>query len=474
MSPQTGVSRKPVNPLPLFGGNPLSVAPSAQAMAESKGGSLAFWTCAAYTFLLFSRTVEFIDSTGRMHLSLISGLVCILAVLATGTIPALLISKPGRWISLFSFWIFIGLPFSTWKGGSINSFQNGWLKSYLTFFIVGGLIFTLAQLRTMTVIFALSTASQIYLSYHNGASQDSDRLAVTYGSLGNANDLASALLVGMPFVLFAMGDKKINPFWRFLCIPLLGVLMVSALKTGSRGGLIGIAALIAFGFVKASGAGKMKILVGAVCLVAIFAAVVPSDMRNRYMTIFHTDRTASTTQGDESALDSSQARRGLMENALILTIRHPIFGVGLAQFSPQSFDLFVERGITGMWFTCHDIFGLVAAETGIPGLIFFCGTIVTCFRILSRISKLPASNPELDLISRLGLTILMALVAFTMCGIFNTQAYSHQLPVLAGLTAALSRIAAPHIAKEEASRAPAITPTFVNRRLRQQTVQAAT
>jgi hypothetical protein len=61
-----------------------------------------------------------------------------------------------------------------------------------------------------------------------------------------------------------------------------------------------------------------------------------------------------------------------------------------------------------------------------------------------------------------------------MCGIFNTQAYSHQLPVLASLTAALSRIAAPYIAKEEASRVPTVMPTFVNRRLRQQTVQAVT
>jgi hypothetical protein len=405
---------------------------------------------------------------------MISGLVCILALLATGMIPRMLISKPGQWISLFSLWIFIGLPFSTWKGGSVQAFQNGWLKSYLTFLIVGGLIFSLKQLRTMAVIFAFSTVSQLYLSYHNGASQEADRMAVTYGSLGNANDLASALLIGMPFVVFVMGDKKIAAFWRFLCLPVLVVLLITALKTGSRGGLIAIAALIAFSFFKASASGKMLILIGAVVLVGLFAAVVPADLRTRYMTIFKTDRTATTTQGADSALDSSDARRGLIQNALILTMRHPIFGVGLAQFSPQSFDLFVERGITGMWFTCHDIFGLVAAEIGIPGLIFFCGTMFTCFRMLSQIARLPGSTPELELVSRLGLTLLMSLVAFVMCGIFNTQAYSHQLPVLASLTAALSRLAAPYIEREGASQAPATTPAFVNRRLRQQAVQAAT
>jgi putative inorganic carbon (HCO3(-)) transporter len=473
MSPQTGVSPKAIRTFPQFGGNLPPLGPQAQARAEAKGGTLVFWACAGYTFLLFSRTVEFIDSSGRLHLSLFSGLACILAALVTGTIPGMLISKPGKWISLFSFWIFIGLPFSTWKGGSITSFQNGWLKSYLTFFIVGGLIFTLAQLRTMTVIFALSTVSQIYLSYHNGANQEADRMAVTYGSLGNANDLASALLIGMPFVVFVMYDKKIGSVWRFLCLPVLVVLLVTALKTGSRGGLIGIVTLFAFSFFKSSASGKMLIMVGALVGVALFAAVVPADLRTRYMTIFKTDRTATTSQGADSALESSQARRGLIENALILTMRHPVFGVGLSQFSPQSFNLFVERGFTGMWFTCHDIFGLVASETGIPGLVFFCGTIVTCFRLLSQISKVPATTPELDLISRLSLTILMALVAFVMCGIFNTQAYSHQLPVLAALTAALNRIAAPYIAKEGAGTPVAAVATpFVNRRIRQQTVQA--
>jgi O-antigen ligase len=358
------------------------------------------------------------------------------------------------------------------KGGSVANFQSIWLKSYLTFFIVGGLIFTLKQLRTMTVIFGFSTACQIYLAFHNAATQEDDRLAATYGSLGNANDLASALLIGAPFLLFAMADKKVNAFFRLLCIPLLVLLAITVLKTGSRGGLVATALLIMFSFFKASAGGKMKIAVAGICVLALFAAVVPSDLRSRYMTIFKTDRTASTTVGAGSALDSSNARKALIENAIILTLRHPVFGVGLGQFSMQSFNLFVERGTTGMWFTCHNIFGMVAAEIGIPGLIFFTGILVVCLRMLTRIAKTPKSTPELELISRLGYALLMAMVAFLACGMFNTQAYSHQLPVLAALTAALDRVAAPYLAKAPAP-APAAPPVFVNRRLTQGAVQTA-
>jgi O-antigen ligase len=474
MSPQMVVPRRPVATPRPFAGNAPSPGPFPQAAADSGRGTLSFWICAAYTFLIFSRTVEFIDSSGRLHLSLVSGLLCLVAVVVTGGIPKMLISRPGWWLSLFCFWIFIGLPFSTWKGGSVSTFQSVWIKSYLTFFIVGGLIFTLKQLRTMTVIFALATISQIYLAFHASSSsnQEDDRLAVTYGSLGNANDLASALLIGAPFIVFAMTDKKINPFFRMLCLPLLGVLLVAVLKTGSRGGLVAIVVLIMVGFFRSSAGGKMKIMLAGICLLALFAAVVPSELRTRYMTIFKTDRTATTSHGAESALDSSNARKELFRNAFILTYRHPIFGVGLGQFSVQSFNLCVERGLTGMWFTCHDIFGLVSAEIGIPGLIFFCGCLISCLRLLSRISKLAPATPELEELSRLGNTLLMSMVAFLACGIFNTQAYSYQLPVLAGLAAALDRFGAPYLASAPSSQLARTPPAFVNRHLAGRTIPA--
>jgi hypothetical protein len=474
MSSQTVVPRQAASRYPAFGGNAVPVGASAEAVGGSGAGTLAFWICAGYTFLLSSRTVEFIDDTGRLHLNLISGLLCIIAVIATGTIPKMLISRPGRWINLFCLWIFIGLPFSTWKGGSVASFQDAWIKSYLTFFIVGGLIFTLKQFRIMTVILAFGTAGQLFVASRHSLSYEDDRVSATYGSLGNSNDLASALLIGAPFVLFVMADKKVNTFLRILCFPLLLILLITVLKTGSRGGLFSITALVLFSFIKSGAAGKMKIAIAGFCIVAIFAAVVPSDLRNRYMTIFKTDTTADTSANARSALESSNARRELIKNAVTLTIRHPLFGVGLGQFSSQSFDLLVSKGMTGMWFTCHDIFGLVAAEIGVPGLIFFCGTLLACFRVLSRLSKLPPGTPEQELIARLAYTLMMSLVGFTVSGIFNTQAFSYQLPILASLTAALDRIAVPHIAAAASSQVQAAPyPTFVNRRLAQRAVQAA-
>jgi hypothetical protein len=470
MNPQAAVSQKPNKfyPAPI---EPAISGTAANMDTEYSGGSLTFKICAFYTFLTISRTVEFIDSSGRLHLALLSGVICILALIATGTIPNMVISRQGKWMNLFCLWIFIGLPLSTWRGGSVQAFQQGWSKSYLTFFIIGGLIVTLKQFRSMTLVLAAGTVCQIYLAFKNAVNQEDDRLAVTYGSLGNANDLATALLIGAPFVLFLMGDKKVNPFLRMMGYPLLAALVVAVLKTGSRGGLVALGVLITFAFFKANAGGKLKILVAGIAVLAIFATVVPDDLRSRYMTIFKTDRAAASA-GDNSALDSSDARRELLKNSVILTFRHPLFGVGLGNFSNQSFNLFVERGMVGMWFTCHDIFGMVASETGLPGLFFFCMILISTFKSLSLLAKLPHTTPELELISKLGKALMVATVAYFTCGIFNTSAYSPMLPMLASLAAALDRVAAPYLPGARPLQVPTGPPAFVNRRLGQATVQA--
>ena len=118
-----------------------------------------------------------------------------------------------------------------------------------------------------------------------------------------------------------------------------------------------------------------------------------------------------------------------------------------------------------MWFTSHDIYGLVSSEIGLPGLLFYLGLIFVCFRDLRRLSRLPVQTPELKAIAHMAYCLMMSLVTFVICGIFSTAAYTFQLPLLAALTAALVRIAQPHLQKTApVAQAHAATP-FVNRRL---------
>ncbi len=433
--------------------------------ATSSIATIGFAFNLIYTFLLFSRSIEFIDTTGKIHLAIITGGVCILAALATGAIPRMLISKQGQWITLFSFWIFVGLPFSSWKGGSVHEFTSIWLKTYVAFFLVGGLIFTLAQFRKMILVLAIGACCQIYLAFHASLEGLDNRISVAYGTLGNANDLASALLMGLPIIVYIMTSKAYSIVFRGLLLIPAVLLVVVVMKTGSRGGLIAAFVLGIVTFFSSSAVNKMKLFVVALVAVGLFAVAVPKEVRGRYMTILKSTRDANTTDNAASAMESSNARSELLRHSLILTKRHPIFGVGLAQFAPQSADLFIAEGQSALWFTSHDIYGLISSEVGLPGLIFYLVLIFVCFRDLYRLSKISTQTPELQSIANMAYCLMLSLVTFVICGIFSTAAYTFQLPLIAALTAALIRIAKPYVvAIAPVPQAPAFVP-FINRKL---------
>jgi O-Antigen ligase len=472
MNIQPGGPRKPV----LQPNAPLKAAPrparsfyapTPQMIQIAPENMIPFWIGAVFTFLTFSHSIEFIDTTGRLHLAMLNAALGALVLLATGNGPVMLLSRQGRWLTGFTFWVFVGLPFSMWKGGSIAIFLNVYIKSFIGFFLIGGLIFTFGQMRKMMGILALGTAVLSYIVRRAGVSGGDDRISVSYGSLGNANDLATTILMGLPFLVFAVLDKSTNRLMRFMGAGMIFVLMALVLKTGSRGGLIGIIAMALFAFTRISMANRMKLIAFAGILLCIAPFVLSQDLKDRYMTLFG-DKYEGVSANTQSAALSTNARREVMKHALILTMRHPVFGVGLGQLGVQSANMWIEKGEQPLWFTAHDIYLLVSSETGLPAFILYVLVIGSCFKDLFRLSKLNRQDPELARISNMAFALQMSLVAYSVLGIFNTDAFSFQLPMLAALTAALVRTSAPEIAAAEVRLANPVVPTpyrFVNRRV---------
>ena len=324
--------------------DPIVIPAPSEGQNTSSLAAIGFIFNLIYTFLLFSRAIEFIDTTGKIHLAIITGSVCAVVALATGSVPKVLLSKQGQWITLFCFWIFVGLPFSSWKGGSVHEFSSTWIKTYVAFFLVGSLIFTLAQFSKMMLVLALGACRQVYLSFHASLQGADDRMSIASGTLGNANDLASALLMGLPIILFVITNKSYNIVFRALLVIPSILLVIVVMKTGSRGGLIAALVLGAVAFFSSSALNKVKLFVLGVGMIALFLIAVPAEVRARYMTILGSTRDANTTSNVVSAMESSNARSELLRHSFILTQRHPIFGVGLGQFAPQSADLFIAEG----------------------------------------------------------------------------------------------------------------------------------
>lgn len=414
-------------------------------------------------FFLFSHASEFIDTTGRLHLVLIISGLGLMALIAAGTIPKTLGSPPAVCLTLLTGWLIFSLPFSSWRGGTFSNLAGIWLKSYMMFFLVAGLIFTVEQCRKSMFWLAIATVSVIYYAFRSGVnSAEDDRLSVTYGTLGNSNDLAGSLLMGLPFLIYVTTDKRHNPLVRMACAGLTVVLLVVVLRTGSRGALVAIAALSCLVFLKVNVANKLKLLILCVIMALSFPLVVPKGMLTRYKTMLKTESNAAVSSEVNSAIASTNARRELMLQALRLTARHPLFGVGLGNFSNQSASLFAARGEVPMWFTCHDIFLLVLSETGIPGFLLYMALIVVTYKSLFRLQSQARNVPELQEIARIAFCIAVSLSAFLICGIFSTSAYTFQLPMLAGLTVALARVSKPlfEAAREKQAQPMAMGPPF--------------
>lgn len=414
------------------------------------GGAYAIG--AVYLFFLFSHATEFIDTRGRLHLVVFAAIGAMIAAVQAGKLPSMLSSKAGICLSLFTMFLILSIPFSSWKGGSFHSFMDSWSKSYIAFFLVGGLVFTIQQMRKSLFLLGLGTIGTIYFSFKATKMNDDGRMAVEYGSLGNSNDLAGALLTGLPFLLYIMFDKRRSAFVRIICFPLACVLMLVVFKTGSRSGLITIVVMVLLFFLRATAGNKLKMVVVCGVGAALLPLVAGNTLMARYKTMFKTDVDSNMSEDVASAVQSTQARRQLVYNAIELTLRHPIFGVGLGNFSNQSAELEISKGRPALWFTSHDIYLLVSSETGVVGIVLYMGTMLFTFGTLIRIGRAAKREGGMEEIEDMAACIFMALAAFAASGAFSTNAYTAQLPLFAGLTVAFDRIAKPILAAAEEKR----------------------
>ncbi len=115
-------------------------------------------------------------------------------------------------------------------------------------------------------------------------------------------------------MVYVCTDKKRNGFIRLLfslaCLGLLGLV----LKTGSRGGLVTIAILVLITFFKTTMANRAKLIACGVAGIMVFPLVVSKEVQDRYKTILLSNTDASLSANQNSALESTNARRELMKN----------------------------------------------------------------------------------------------------------------------------------------------------------------
>lgn len=368
-------------------------------------------------------------------------------------VGGLLSGAVGRTMKYRSAWYWLGfsvclglsIPFSSWVGGSVGEYKDYVLYSLPFLFVIGGLVSRWGDVRGVFYTIAVAglldiLAARLFATEENGRM---DMLGSS-GTIGNSNDLASHLVLVLPFLLFVMMDRRRNPFIRYsLLLPAMyGGYVI--LGTASRGALIALVAMWLFSVFKAAPRQRLAAIAFAVAAVIALPVLLGHSAQSRLSSLLGGDHV--------EARASEESRSYLLKMSILYTIKHPVFGVGLAQFSNFEGGSAKKEGKIGNWHETHNAFTEVSSENGVPALVFFVMAIGGAFLLVNQTYRRARAGgfPE---IANACFCYLMAMVGYMVTITFLANAYRFYLPVMVGLAIAMRSSAE----REMSMKAPART-----------------
>jgi O-antigen ligase len=399
---------------------------------------LALAAGVALTFIRFGFVHELIyEKVGfNTYILFVFGIPALLGVVSSGGVKRALAGKAAWYWLFFGLWSVICVPFSSWPGGSSETVQVYWRTQFPMLFVTGGLTVGWADCRRMINAIAASAIVILYIAAT--ASVDyGGRLAISFGSIANSNDIAAFLLLLTPFVAYLGLAKSTKAILRPVCLAGIGFSAVSILSTASRGALLALAVMLAYLFWKLPGRQRMAMIALVALGGPIAVALTPDSAVNRLKTLFG----AENVQEAEEAELSADAREAMLRKSFEYMIRNPIVGVGPAQFSVYDDRVSREEQgkMRGSWIAVHNSYTQAGAEMGFPGLITFLGGLFFTFRSLNRSHTALKGRPEWTDHRLAILCTTTGLVGFAVAIFFLNFTFIFVMPALAGLAIAIER-----------------------------------
>lgn len=393
-----------------------------------------------FLFLVYSRLIEYGPSS--LHLMLIIAGTATLFGLMSGRFLETMTSQPAILLLALTLWYTLTVPFSVWKGGSAQVLVD-WGKSVMMFPLLGALTGNSRQLvRTLRFCFYGIFVAAV-LAFLYGVTM-LDRLQMPIGQYSNPNDLGGAMEAGILYGWFVVHNPRHGKLMHVLGVAGLFCMVAVFSRTGSRGALIGLIAVLPILFLQYSSIGRVRLIIAAVVIAAGALLVTPGAIRGRLASVFISDE-EPTTEVEQRVADEAQgstrARRYLLLQSISLTLRNPVLGVGIGMF-PVAEDKFARlQGSRGSWHVTHNTYTQVSSETGFPGLLIFLAILLTDWRILRRLERGPELkvHPNRAELRTVATTLRLLLVSFAVGGLFGSAAYTVAVPVITGLIWSFSR-----------------------------------
>jgi putative inorganic carbon (HCO3(-)) transporter len=230
------------------------------------------------------------------------------------------------------------------------------------------------------------------------------------GMFSDPNDLASLFIVATPFVL-AMLQLGTGFPSKMLLLGVLPAVAYALYHTHSRGGLIGVCAML-LAYLWLAGKSTLPRLLVASAVLAAVVAFAPGRVTGEYIEGSAGGRVVTWGIGNQ------------------LLKQYPLIGVGY-----QKFPYYAN------WRAAHSSFVNCYAELGLLGYIFWFALSWLVMKSLLRMAKMPELGRP---VSKMAGALFAALVGYHASGFFLTRTYNHILFFTLGISIGLIRYAQRH------------------------------
>jgi O-antigen ligase len=432
-----------------------------------------------FTAVLLLRPQDTFPALEPLHLAELFAIVGIAPMMLhrfARRLPVFRVTPETLGLLLFGGVILATVPFSIWPGGAFGVFTGSYVKLLIVFVLMMNTLTTPKRLEDVTWLIVLCVgyvAARGVFDYSRGVNLVEDgRLAGAVGGIfGNPNDLALNMVTFLPIAAIVAMTRR-HPLWRRATAAAIVVMMMATIVfTKSRGGVVGLCAMLAAFLLLGWKVRRGFTLFG---LVAVLLALplAPDSFWARMTTI------VDARQDKFHFTGSREERRMVMREGINAFIERPLTGVGAGQF--ENFNP-PERRIR--WRETHNALIQVAADLGIFGLLAFGFLIVRggiAAASTRRMLRRPRRSTDRDPIGlvlsdadrralhdhTVGTTA--ALVGWFTCAMFASVAYSWTFYYLLALIVAARELALHRLAAGRALAAPsAKTISVPSARIRQ-------
>jgi O-antigen ligase len=327
------------------------------------------------------------------------------------------LSQDAKLVLLLFCWFCICVPFAAWRGGAAQTILE-FSKVVIMTLMIGIAVTSVKRLRTLLYIQASATA--ITAAVGCIFFRNMTRLSLGTGLYGNANDFAIMIQLNWP-ICFGFLLAARNPFKKLMWGVGLVFMLWAVTLTYSRSGFLATTAAVIYCFYEFGVKRKRKHLIVVAGFLALFLLpiMLPSHYGRRLESIVN-------PSVDPMDKGSAEARRKLLIMSLVLTAKHPVFGVGPGQF----------ENVTQTWFVTHNVYTQLSSETGLPGLFLFLLVLRRVFRNLKDISNTQRFHNDLEA-QVFASTLRAAFVGYLVSGFFAAYGYELFIYALVAFTGVL-------------------------------------